>query len=75
MNPDLNVVILAAGKGTRMKSELPKVLHPLAGKPLISHVLAVADQLAPKSICVIYGHVGETLPQAIARNDLAWAKQ
>jgi bifunctional UDP-N-acetylglucosamine pyrophosphorylase/glucosamine-1-phosphate N-acetyltransferase len=75
MNPDLNVVILAAGKGTRMKSELPKVLHPLAGKPLISHVLAVADQLAPKSICVIYGHGGETLPQAIARNDLAWAKQ
>ncbi len=75
MNPPLNIVILAAGKGTRMKSDLPKVLHPLAGKPLISHVLAAADQLAPTSICVIYGHGGETLPQTIARADLAWAKQ
>jgi bifunctional UDP-N-acetylglucosamine pyrophosphorylase/glucosamine-1-phosphate N-acetyltransferase len=75
MIPPLNVVILAAGKGTRMKSDLPKVLHPLAGKPLISHVLAAADQLDPKSICVIYGHGGETLPRAIGRADLAWAKQ
>ena len=75
MTHPLNIVILAAGKGTRMKSDLPKVLHPLAGKPLISHVLAAADQLGPKSICVIYGHGGETLPQAIARPELAWARQ
>jgi len=75
MNPPLNIVILAAGKGTRMKSDLPKVLHPLAGKPLISHVLAAADQLGPQSICVIYGHGGETLPQALGRSDLAWARQ
>jgi bifunctional UDP-N-acetylglucosamine pyrophosphorylase/glucosamine-1-phosphate N-acetyltransferase len=71
----LNIVILAAGKGTRMKSDLPKVLHPLAGKPLISHVLAAADQLDPNTICVIYGHGGEILPQAMARDDLVWAKQ
>lgn len=75
MNPPLNIVILAAGKGTRMKSDLPKVLHPLAGKPLISHVLAAADQLGPQSICVIYGHGGETLPRALGRSDLAWARQ
>lgn len=75
MNPPLNIVILAAGKGTRMKSDLPKVLHPLAGKPLITHVLAAADQLGPQSICVIYGHGGETLPQALGRTDLAWARQ
>lgn len=75
MNPPLNIVILAAGKGTRMKSDLPKVLHPLAGRPLIAHVLAAADQLGPQSICVIYGHGGETLPQALGRPDLAWARQ
>ncbi len=75
MNPPLNIVILAAGKGTRMKSDLPKVLHPLAGKPLIAHVLAAADQLGPEIICVIYGHGGEVLPNAVARPDLAWAKQ
>jgi bifunctional UDP-N-acetylglucosamine pyrophosphorylase/glucosamine-1-phosphate N-acetyltransferase len=71
----LNVVILAAGKGTRMKSDLPKVLHPLAGKPLLAHVLAAADSLSPERICVVYGHGGEALPQAISRDDLAWAKQ
>ena len=75
MSTALNVVILAAGKGTRMKSDLPKVLHPLAGKPLLGHVLAAADSLAPEKICVVYGHGGEVLPQAIARPDLAWAKQ
>ncbi|MEW5769230.1 MAG: bifunctional UDP-N-acetylglucosamine diphosphorylase/glucosamine-1-phosphate N-acetyltransferase GlmU [Pseudomonadota bacterium] len=71
----MNVIILAAGKGTRMKSDLPKVLHPLAGRPLLGHVLAAADSLAPERICVVYGHGGEALPQAIARPELAWAKQ
>nr|MCU0842006.1 bifunctional UDP-N-acetylglucosamine diphosphorylase/glucosamine-1-phosphate N-acetyltransferase GlmU [Thiobacillaceae bacterium] len=68
-------VILAAGKGTRMKSDLPKVLHPLAGRPLLGHVLAAADSLDPARICVVYGHGGETLPAAIGRPELAWAKQ
>ncbi|MDO9226435.1 MAG: bifunctional UDP-N-acetylglucosamine diphosphorylase/glucosamine-1-phosphate N-acetyltransferase GlmU [Pseudomonadota bacterium] len=71
----MNVVILAAGKGTRMKSDLPKVLHPLAGQPLLGHVLAAADTLSPEKICVVYGHGGEALPQAINRAELAWAKQ
>ena len=71
----LNVVVLAAGKGTRMKSDLPKVLHPLAGRPLLAHVLAAADSLRPDRICVIYGHGGEILPQSIGRSDLTWALQ
>ena len=75
MTAPLNVYILAAGKGTRMKSDLPKVLHPLAGKPLLAHVLAAADSLSPERICVVYGHGGEALPQAIGRPELAWAKQ
>ena len=75
MNAPLNVVILAAGKGTRMKSDLPKVLHPLAGKPLLAHVLAAADALAPERICVVYGHGGEILPQSMARADIAWTRQ
>lgn len=75
MNTPLNVVILAAGKGTRMKSDLPKVLHPLAGRPLLAHVLAAADSLRPERICVVYGHGGETLPTAIGRADLLWVRQ
>lgn len=65
MNP-LNIVILAAGKGTRMYSNLPKVLHNLAGKPLVQHVLDCAQLLNPLKICVVYGHGGESVPKALA---------
>jgi bifunctional UDP-N-acetylglucosamine pyrophosphorylase/glucosamine-1-phosphate N-acetyltransferase len=75
MSAPLNVVILAAGKGTRMKSDLPKVLHPLAGKPLLGHCLAAADDLGAGRVCVVYGHGGEILPQAIGRADIDWALQ
>jgi len=63
----LNIVILAAGKGTRMRSEKPKVLHKLAGKPLIQHVLDCASDLKPQKICVVYGHGGEAVPEAMQK--------
>ena len=51
-----HVVILAAGQGTRMKSKLPKVLHPVAGRPMVEHVLDAASAVAPATITVIVGH-------------------
>ena len=62
---DTHVVILAAGKGTRMKSALPKVLHRVAGVPLIDHVLAGADALRPVSITVVIGHQADALRSAL----------
>ena len=71
----LNVVILAAGMGKRMRSDLPKVLHQIAGKSLVSHVLETVRQLSPASICVIYGHGGEQVPEALAAGDVQFARQ
>ena len=71
----MNIVVLAAGMGKRMRSDLPKVLHPLAGKPLLGHVLDCARKLLPARIVVVYGHGGETVPQALAADDLRWALQ
>jgi len=61
----MNVVILAAGMGKRMQSALPKVLHPLAGKPLLQHVIDTARSLNPSKLCVIYGHGGAAVPSAV----------
>ena len=71
----MNVVILAAGQGKRMRSALPKVLHPLAGRPMLAHVLETARQLGATRICVVYGHGGEAVPSTLAAPDLTWAKQ
>ena len=71
----LNIVILAAGLGKRMHSMLPKVLHPLAGKPLLAHVLDTARALSPRQICVVYGHGGEAVPKALEDAALVWVRQ
>jgi bifunctional UDP-N-acetylglucosamine pyrophosphorylase/glucosamine-1-phosphate N-acetyltransferase len=71
----LNIAILAAGVGKRMRSGMPKVLHPLAGRPLLAHVLDTARKLAADRICVVYGHGGEAVRRRFPDPDLAWALQ
>jgi len=72
---NLNIVILAAGKGTRMQSVMPKVLHRLAGKPLLAHVIEAAKQLSPSKMVVVYGYGGDAVPKAFAQEDIAWVEQ
>lgn len=74
-NKPLSIVILAAGQGTRMKSKLAKVLHPLGGKPLLAHVLDQAKALNPEQIIVVYGYQGEALKAAFPGNDITWVEQ
>ncbi|MFQ5994644.1 MAG: bifunctional UDP-N-acetylglucosamine diphosphorylase/glucosamine-1-phosphate N-acetyltransferase GlmU [Acidiferrobacterales bacterium] len=71
----LEVVILAAGQGTRMYSDTPKVLHELGGRPLLVHVLAAARHLNAKAVHVVYGHGGEQVPASIAAKDVNWVLQ
>lgn len=71
----MNIVILAAGQGKRMHSNLPKVLHPLAGKPLVSHVIDTARSLSPRKLCLVYGHGGDAVRSALEAADLSWALQ
>ncbi|MGB5835238.1 MAG: bifunctional UDP-N-acetylglucosamine diphosphorylase/glucosamine-1-phosphate N-acetyltransferase GlmU [Thiohalocapsa sp.] len=71
----LGVVILAAGKGTRMRSALPKVLHLLAGRPLLRHTLDAAEALGAVEICVVFGHGGEQVPKALAGASCTWLEQ
>ena len=71
----LSIVILAAGQGTRMRSELPKVLQLLAGKPLLWHVLECSKALAPDDICVVYGHGAEAVQSAFSGEQIRWALQ
>ncbi|MDD2872300.1 MAG: bifunctional UDP-N-acetylglucosamine diphosphorylase/glucosamine-1-phosphate N-acetyltransferase GlmU [Azoarcus sp.] len=71
----MEVVILAAGQGKRMRSVLPKVLQPIAGKPMLAHVLGAARELDAKRICVVYGHGGEVVRERLDAPDLAWALQ
>ncbi|OFZ86453.1 MAG: UDP-N-acetylglucosamine diphosphorylase/glucosamine-1-phosphate N-acetyltransferase [Betaproteobacteria bacterium RIFCSPLOWO2_12_FULL_62_58] len=75
MKLPLNIAILAAGKGKRMRSRLPKVLHLLAGRSLIAPVIDTARALRPTKICVVYGHGGEQVPQAIRTAGISFVRQ
>ncbi|WP_193074561.1 bifunctional UDP-N-acetylglucosamine diphosphorylase/glucosamine-1-phosphate N-acetyltransferase GlmU [Pseudomonas sp. FME51] len=72
---NLHVVILAAGQGTRMRSSLPKVLHPVAGKPMLEHVIDSARALLPAGIHVVIGHGAQLVRDTLESNDLNWVQQ
>src|SRR5471030_438807 len=71
----LSVVILAAGQGKRMHSDLPKVLQPLAGQPLLQHVIRTARALDPANVYVVYGHGGAQVQAALAHESVDWIPQ
>jgi bifunctional UDP-N-acetylglucosamine pyrophosphorylase/glucosamine-1-phosphate N-acetyltransferase len=71
----LEVIILAAGQGTRMRSQLPKVLHPIAGQPMLAHVIATVRTLSPGAIHVVVGHGVEQVKAAITEPDIQWVLQ
>ncbi len=71
----LSVVVLAAGQGTRMRSALPKVLQPLAGRPMLAHVLDTAAALSPRAIHVVYGHGGDAVRDAFPSESVHWCLQ
>ena len=71
----LDIVILAAGQGTRMRSALPKVLHPVAGQSMLGHVIATARALQPRGIQVVIGHGAEQVRQRLAGDDLNFVVQ
>lgn len=74
-NSAMSVVILAAGKGTRMYSDLPKVLHTLAGKPMVQHVIDAAKHLGAAQVHLVYGHGGELLQKTLHEDRLNWVLQ
>ena len=71
----LNIIILAAGKGTRMHSNKPKVLHEIGGKPILAHVINCAKALDPQKIIVVYGYGGEIVREAFAHENITWVNQ
>jgi len=70
----LNIVILAAGKGTRMYSKMPKVLHRIGGKPMVERVIDTAAALNPQNICVVIGHGKDQVLDTVKR-DVVWVEQ
>lgn len=74
-NKTRSAVILAAGKGTRMYSDLPKVLHTVAGKPMVKHVIDTANSLGAENVHLIYGHGGELMRERLANEKVNWVLQ
>ena len=74
-NTKLNIIILAAGKGTRMHSSIPKVLHKVGGKPILKHVIDCAKSLNPEKIVVVYGYGGEQVQEGFTQEKIIWAEQ
>ena len=72
---NLSVVIMAAGKGTRMNSNIPKVLHKLSGKTLLQHVIDTAKELNPKKIIVIIGHEAQMIRNSVESNEILFSYQ
>lgn len=75
MSKSLHVIVLAAGQGTRMRSSLPKVLQPLGGRPLLTHVVEAAEALEPARIHVVYGHGASQVQSALGYLDVNWVLQ
>ncbi len=71
----LEIIVLAAGQGKRMRSQLPKILHPLAGRPLLAHVLTSARVLQPRKVVVVHGHGAEQVRAAFADAKVEWVLQ
>ncbi len=71
---NINAVILAAGEGTRMKSKMPKVLHEVMGRPMVKRVVDTAKELGAKNICVVTGHMSETVQEALKDEDVSFCR-
>lgn len=74
-HPSLNIIILAAGQGKRMRSQLPKILHPLAGKPILKHIIDTAAQLNAKNIFIVNGHGGAQIREQLKSENVTWVTQ
>jgi len=74
-NKKLSIVIMAAGRGTRMNSELPKVLHRLSGETLLNHVIATAEELTPENIVTVVGHEAQMVKDSVNNNDILFSMQ
>ena len=72
---NLTVLILAAGKGTRMRSDLPKVLQPLAHKPLLGYVIDTSMSFKPKQLVVVYGYGGDLVKETFSSQNIQWVEQ